>query len=134
MLYMFLISAAETDAQPPASLAEAIERLAEEETAAGRMLARGGLLPTAMGSARFESKRGKLKVLDGPFAETKEVLGGFAIFELATREAALAAAERFMELHREHWPEFECVCEMRPMFGFGTTGCAAIEGAAKLRA
>jgi len=134
MRYMFLISAAETGAQPPASLAEAIEQLAEEETKAGRMLARGGLLPTAMGGARFESKRGKLKVIDGPFTESKEVLGGFAIFELASREEALAAAERFMELHRRHWPEFEGVCEMRPMFGFDAMGCAVIDGEAKLLA
>lgn len=134
MRYMFLISAAETGAQPPASLAEAIEQLAEEETKAGRMLARGGLLPTAMGGARFESKRGKLKVIDGPFTESKEVLGGFAIFELASREEALAAAERFMELHRRHWPEFEGVCEMRPMFGFDGMGCAVIDGEAKLLA
>jgi hypothetical protein len=134
MRYMFLISAAETGAQPPASLAEAIEQLAEEETKAGRMLARGGLLPTAMGGARFESKRGKLKVIDGPFTESKEVLGGFAIFELASREEALASAERFMELHRRHWPEFEGVCEMRPMFGFDAMGCAVIDGEAKLLA
>jgi hypothetical protein len=128
MLYMFLISAAETGAQAPDSLGEAVEKLAEEETAAGRMIARGGLLPS------FESKRGKLKVLDGPFAETKEVLGGFAIFELATREEALACGQRFIDLHLEHWPEFECVCEMRPMFGFGATGGAATEDAAKLSA
>jgi hypothetical protein len=46
------------------------------------------------------------------------VLGGFAIFEFATREEALASLESFMELHRTHWPEWEGVCEMRPMFGF----------------
>ena len=132
MRYMFLISAVETGAQPPASLAEAIERLAEEEAAAGRMIARGGLMPMAMGGARFESRRGKLKVTDGPFAESKEVLGGFAIFELATREEALASAERFMELHRTHWPEFECVCEMRPMFGMDGMGCAGFEADAEL--
>jgi hypothetical protein len=132
MRYMFLISAVETGAQPPASLMEAIEKLAEEETAAGRMVARGGLMPTAMGGARFDSKRGKLKVTDGPFTESKEVLGGFAIFELATREEALASAQRFLELHHVHWPEFECVCEMRPMFGMEGMGCAGFEADAAL--
>ena len=132
MRYMFLISAAETGLTPPDSLADAIEQLAAEETAAGRMLARGGLLPTAMGGARFESRRGKLKVIDGPFAESKEVLGGFAIFELASREEALACGQRFIDLHREHWPEFECVCEMRPMFGFAGAGLTLIEREAKL--
>ena len=122
MRYMFLISAAETGAAPPPRMIDEIEKLTEHEMATGRMIARGGLLPMAMGSARIESRRGKLKLIDGPFAETKEVLGGFAIFEFATREEAIAAAERFMDLHSRYWPEWEGVCEMRPMFGFQSSG------------
>ncbi len=129
MQYMFLTSGVETGAAPPQRMIDEIEKLTEEEMAAGRMIARGGLMPTAMGSARIESRRGKLKLTDGPFAETKEVIGGFAIFEFATREEAIAAAERFMELHRQHWPEWEGVCEMRPMFGFQSSGAAAQETA-----
>lgn len=124
MRYMFLTSGAETGAIPPQAMIDAIEQLTEQEIAAGRMLARGGLMPTAMGSARMESRRGNLKLTDGPFTETKEVLGGFAIFEFATREEALASLQSFMELHHEHWPEWEGVCEMRPMFGFGATSAA----------
>ena len=127
MRYMFLTSGAETGAIPPQAMIDAIEKLTEQEMAAGRMIARGGLMPTAMGSARIESRRGRLKLTDGPFAETKEVLGGFAIFEFATREDALAAARSFMELHRQHWPEWEGVCEMRPMFGFGATSAALLD-------
>ncbi|MCX7357172.1 MAG: YciI family protein [Alphaproteobacteria bacterium] len=124
MRYMFLTSGAEAGLIPPQAMIDEIEELTEREIAAGRMLARGGLMPTAMGSARLESRRGKLKLTDGPFAETKEVLGGFAIFEFETREEALASLQSFMELHREHWPEWEGVCEMRPMFGFGATKAA----------
>jgi hypothetical protein len=120
MRYMFLVSGVETGAAPPQRMIDEIEKLAAQETAAGRMLARGGLLPVAMGSARVESRRGKLKTTDGPFAETKEVLGGFAIFEFATREEAIASAEHFMDLHSKYWPEWEGTCEMRPMFGFGS--------------
>jgi hypothetical protein len=127
MRYMFLTSGAETGAIPPQAMIDAIEKLTEQEIAAGRMIARGGLMPTALGSARIESRRGRLKLTDGPFAETKEVLGGFAIFEFATREDALAAARSFMELHRQHWPEWEGVCEMRPMFGFGATSAALLD-------
>lgn len=127
MRYMFLTSGAETGAIPPQAMIDAIEKLTEQEMAAGRMIARGGLMPTALGSARIESRRGRLKLTDGPFAETKEVLGGFAIFEFATREDALAAARSFMELHRQHWPEWEGVCEMRPMFGFGATSAALLD-------
>jgi hypothetical protein len=124
MRYMFLTSGAETGLVPPQRMIDEIERLSEREMAAGRMIARGGLAPTAMGSARLESRRGKLKLTDGPFAESKEVLGGFAIFEFETREEALASLKSFMELHQEHWPEWEGVCEMRPMFGFGATSAA----------
>jgi hypothetical protein len=129
MHYMFLTSGVETGTAPPRRMIDEIEKLTEQEMAAGRMIARGGLMPTAMGSARIESRRGKLKLTDGPFAETKEVLGGFAIFEFATREDAIAAAESFMELHRQHWPEWEGVCEIRPMFGFGVSpGASAHSG------
>jgi hypothetical protein len=124
MRYMFLTSGAETGAIPPQAMIDAIEEMTEREIAAGRMLARGGLMPTAMGSARMESRRGQLKLTDGPFAETKEVLGGFAIFEFATREEALASLESFMQLHRQHWPEWEGFCEVRPMLGFGATSAA----------
>lgn len=133
MRYMFLVSGVETGAAPPQRMIDEIEKLAEQEMAAGRMLARGGLMPTAMGGARVESRRGKLKITDGPFAETKEVLGGFAIFEFATREEALASAEHFMELHRQHWPEWEGVCEMRAMFGYDG-GCPALAGQAAVTA
>lgn len=124
MRYMFLTSGAEAGLVPPQRMIDEIEALTEREIASGRMLARGGLMPTAMGSARLESRRGKLKLTDGPFAESKEVLGGFAIFEFATREEALASLQSFMELHQQHWPEWEGVCEMRPMFGFGATAAA----------
>ncbi len=131
MRYMFLTSGVENGAPPPSQrMIDEIEKLSEREMAAGRMIARGGLMPTAMG-ARIESRRGQLKTTDGPFAETKEVLGGFAIFEFATREEALAAAQSFMELHREHWPEWEGVCEMRPMFGFGATAAAIVDEASQ---
>ena len=125
MRYMFLTSGAETGTAPPQRMIDEIEELTEREMAAGRLLARGGLLPTAMGSARIESRRGKLKLTDGPFAESKEVLGGFAIFEFATREEAIEAAQAFMELHSKYWPEWEGVCEMRPMFGFGVSPAAS---------
>ena len=50
---------------------------------------------------------GKLSVIDGPFVETKELIGGYAIFELRNKEEAVAAAVEFMQLHREHMPGWE---------------------------
>ena len=59
---------------------------------------------------------GKLLVTDGPFTESKEIIGGWAILNTKTREEAVRIATEFMELHRKHWPEFEGESEVRPMF------------------
>jgi hypothetical protein len=59
-------------------------------------------------------------VIDGPFTESKEVIGGWAILEAASKADALRIAEGFMGLHRTHWPEFEGEAEVRPMFEPGT--------------
>jgi hypothetical protein len=67
---------------------------------------------------RIRSKDGKLTRTDGPFAESKELVGGYAIVETKTREEAEALANQFMELHRLHVPGFECECEVRPLEDF----------------
>jgi hypothetical protein len=56
-------------------------------------------------------------VTDGPFGETKEVVGGYAQFELKSKEEAIESAVRFMELHKKHWPDWEGETEVRQMFG-----------------
>ena len=53
-------------------------------------------------------------MIDGPFTESKEIVGGYAIIDAKTRDEALALARRFMELHLKHWPTFEGECETRP--------------------
>jgi len=73
-----------------------------------------GLKPTAEGF-RIRSSGGKLKVTDGPFAEAKEMVGGYAIAELKSRDEALELAREFMDLHRVHWPDFDFTCEVRPL-------------------
>ena len=73
-----------------------------------------GLKPTSEGS-RVRLSGGTLKITDGPFTETKEVVGGYAIVEVKSREEALSMARQFMELHRVHWPTFEGECELRPL-------------------
>ena len=52
---------------------------------------------------------------DGPFTESKEIIGGYALVEVASKEEAMKVAHQFMELHRVHWPEFECECEVRQL-------------------
>jgi hypothetical protein len=78
----------------------------------------GGLLPSKDGT-RLRLSKGKLTITDGPFTESKEIIGGWAIVKAASKEQALRLATEFMELHRKHWPEFEGESEMRPMFDPG---------------
>ena len=115
MRFMFLIrTAAET--APTPELMAAMHTLAAQEVAAGRMIYDGGLMPPAMG-AQLRLKSGKVVVMDGPFAETKEVIGGFAVFELPNMAAALASAGQFLDLHVRHAPGWDGVCEIRQVAG-----------------
>ena len=103
---------------PPAALLEAMGKFIERSTKEGVLVDTGGLLPSKDG-ARVRLSRGKITVTDGPFTESKEVIGGWAILEAATKADALRIATEFMELHRQHWPEFEGESEVRPMFDPG---------------
>ena len=80
------------------------------------MVGSGGLGPTALG-ARVRLSGGQVTVTDGPFTEAKEVVGGYAQFELKSKEEAIEGAVRFMELHKKHWPGWEGETEIRQMFG-----------------
>ena len=116
MRFMMLVKSAENLGPPPQALMEAIGKMAEEATKAGLMLLTGGLAPTAM-SSRVRISRGKLATIDGPFAEAKEVIGGFAVFEFKSKEEAVESAVNFMELHRQHWPGWDGETEVRQIFG-----------------
>jgi len=118
MRYMMIVSGSENLAAsgpPPAALIEAVERLGEEAAKKGSMVSFGGLKPTSSG-ARMRITNGKLITTDGPFTESKEVIGGFSIFNFASKEEALEEARRFTELHRVHWPNWEGEIEIREMY------------------
>ena len=95
---------------------DAIAKLGEEAVKDGTMLGSGGLGPTALGT-RVRLSGGQLTVTDGPFTEAKEVVGGYAQFELKSKEEAIEGALRFMELHKKHWPGWEGETEIRQMQG-----------------
>jgi hypothetical protein len=116
MRFMMIVKHAEKQGPPPKSLMDAIAKAAEEETEAGTMLGNGGLFPTAQG-ARVRLSGGKVTVIDGPFTEAKEIIGGYAQFELKSKEEAIESAVQFMELHKKHWPGWEGETEVRQMFG-----------------
>jgi hypothetical protein len=112
MRFMYIVTSPQPMRGPSPALAEAMHKLAEREIKAGRMLDSGGLMPVSMG-AQVRITDGKLGVVDGPFVETKELIGGYAIFELRDKEEAVAAAVEFMQLHKEHMPDWEGTCEVR---------------------
>jgi hypothetical protein len=98
----------------PQALMDAMGEFVGESMKSGVLKDTAGLKPMAQGF-RIRSSKNRLKVTDGPFTETKEVVGGYALVEVASREEAMKLAQQFMELHRVHWPEFECECEVRPL-------------------
>jgi hypothetical protein len=116
MRFMMIVKHGENSGAPPKELMDAIAVIAEEAVKAGTMVANGGLAPTAV-SQRVRLSRGQLTTIDGPFTEAKEVIGGFAIFELKSKQEALEGALRFMDLHRKHWPGWEGELEIRQIFG-----------------
>jgi hypothetical protein len=116
MKFMMLVKHAENSGPPPKELMEAIGKLAEEAVKNGTMLGNGGLAPMAQ-TTRVRVSNGQLTVTDGPFTEAKEIIGGYAQFELKSKEEAVKGAVRFMELHRRFWPGWEGETEIRQIFG-----------------
>jgi len=112
---MMLVKSAENKGVPPKELMDAIAKLGEEANKAGTMITTGGLAPTSM-STRVRVSRGQLTRTDGPFTEAKEVIGGYAVFELKSKEEAIEATTHFMELHKKHWPGWEGETEIRQIF------------------
>jgi hypothetical protein len=87
---------------PSPELSERMGALFEEITKAGVMLDTAGLTPTSEGT-RITWSGGKLSYTDGPFTESKEVVGGYAILQAKDKAEALEWTKRFLEIHEEHW-------------------------------
>ena len=115
MRFMYIVTPA-FNGPPTPELTDAMHKLADREIKAGRMLDSGGLMPLATG-AQVRIRDGELSVVDGPFVEAKEVIGGYAIFELRDKEEAVAAAVEFMQLHKDLMPGWEGTCEVRAFAG-----------------
>ena len=102
----------------PPSLFEAMGEFVEDSANKGMFIDGAGLKPLK-NATRVRLSGGKIKVTDGPFAEAKEVVGGYSIIEAKSQAEAVALATRFMELHRQHWPGFEGESEVRPFEDMG---------------
>ncbi len=114
MRFLSLVRIDETTGQQPSErLMREMGRLMEEMTPTGKLVATGGLMPTPKGK-RMRSDHGKLSTLDGPFTETKEVVGGYASLEARDMAEAMEITRRFLDAQGDEW---KVECEVRPLAG-----------------
>ena len=114
MRFLSLIRVEEnTGKQPSERLMTEMGKLLTEMTEAGKLLDTAGLAPTASGK-RVRLRASRIAVVDGPFAEAKEVIGGYAMLDAESLDEAIALTKRFVELHvADGW---ELDCEVRQVF------------------
>jgi hypothetical protein len=115
MRYLVMVKYNENGTPPPQVLLDALAKNRQEATQAGALLEVGGLFPSAVG-ARIRLTGGSLTVTDGPFTETKELVGGYSLYEVKSRQEVIDWTYRFMRLFVEHWPAGECEAEIRQIF------------------
>jgi hypothetical protein len=111
MRFLTLVKYDEKGTPPPKAYLDALAEFNRAAMAAGAMIQCSGLQPSAQGS-RIRLTRGEASATDGPFTETKELIGGFAVFEVPSKQKVIAWMQRFAELGK-HWPEWECEVEIR---------------------
>ena len=115
MRFMGLLKAdrnSEAGAPPSPDLMERMGKFIEEISAAGVLVATDGLHPSSKGK-RIKLLDGKFTVTDGPFAEAKELIASYAVFDVKSIDDAVAWTKRFLEVLGEG------ECEIRPIFEAG---------------
>jgi hypothetical protein len=98
---------------PSEKLMHDMGKLIDEMTREGSLIRTAGLRPTAEG-ARVRLRQGKLSTVDGPFTETKEMIGGYAILEAKSMSEAIELTKRFLRVHGDEW---DIECEVRQLAG-----------------
>ena len=128
MRFLSIYKTAERHTPPSPEFVAAMQQLIEEGMKSGWLVATEGCLPSALG-ARVRSSGGKLTVTDGPFTESKEVVGGFAILEAKSKEDAIRLAREFLKVAGDG------ECELRQIFTEADGSCVDVAiGQAELAA
>jgi hypothetical protein len=110
--FMGFVKMEEGSGPPPQALMDAMDVYIGEQAAKGTFLDGGGLYGTE-DAVNFLVRKGETSRVDGPYAEAKEVVGGFAIMQYDSLEEAVAGQQEFAELHAKHWPECSMVATLR---------------------
>ncbi|MGN2243820.1 YciI family protein [Frateuria sp. GZRR33] len=116
----------ETGRIPSEQLMADMGRLIEEMTREGTLVDTAGLRPSAEG-VRVRLRGGQISTTDGPFTESKEVIGGYAVLEAGSMEHALELTRRFLAVHGDSW---DLECEVRQMEGPDSEHCGAAKAMA----
>ena len=115
MRFLSMIRIDETTGQVPSEqLMADMGKLIEELTRTGQLVSTAGLRPTSEGVRVRLHRGGRLTALDGPFTETKEVIGGYAILEAQSKAEAVELTRRFLKVHGTDW---DVECEVRQLDG-----------------
>jgi hypothetical protein len=114
MRFMVMLKTREDIGPPPPELVEEMGKGIADLTGSGVMLDFGGLLPSATG-ALVRLSNGRLTMSDGPFTEAKELVGGYAVLQVQSREEAIDLGRRLIETHKDHWPGWEGEAEIRQL-------------------
>ena len=115
MRFLSMIRIDETTGQVPSEqLMADMGQLIEELTRTGQLVSTAGLRPTAEGVRVRLQRGGRLTAVDGPFTETKEVIGGYAILEAQSKAEAVELTRRFLMVHGTDW---DVECEVRQLDG-----------------
>jgi hypothetical protein len=113
---------AEAGLPPDPKLMAAIGNLVGEMVQTGKLVDTGGITPLSR-TTKLKVARGKVAVTDGPFTEARELIGGYAIVKVDSREEALDLAKRFMSLHAEFLgPDYENEAEVLQLYDMSEDG------------
>jgi hypothetical protein len=110
--FMGFVRMEENIGTPPQALFDAMDIYIGEQAAKGVFLDGGGLYGTE-DAVNFVVRKGETTRVDGPYAEAKEIVGGWAILQYDTVEEAVAEQEEFAALHAKYWPEVTMVATLR---------------------
>jgi hypothetical protein len=117
MRVLMLLKMSENVGEPPEPLYAAMDQAIKEIESTSRIVDTNGLVPTAQAATRIRVTDNTATVLDGPFAESRELVGGYGLFEVGSYDEGLEAARKIVQVHVDHWPAWEGEAEVRQVMG-----------------